>query len=529
MWGSGSFRFTSLRAKLGAAALGGLVTTAILTGLLLMTARAAGDVVETARKTHDRVRVYTQLQTAAATYQVASFQHVGKPGEAALRAVNESRTRFENLLLEAERLPTIDAREAKVAAIVARQGKGVLNHLDHADALVASVNKKWREGGSGAALQEVSRISKPISALQDTLQAEIRRGGWTVAEATRNAQSLISGSVVGALVGLAVALAFSLIVQLLLHLRLRPGLRRLEEGAQAFGAGELHHRIELAGTDELGRLSNAFDTMAATISNNERELREIQAGLEQAVAASTAELRQANVELSAVDERRRAFLADVSHELRTPLTVIRGEAQVALRLYDEPGFDCQETFDRILSQTQDLSRMVDDLFMIARAQARGLPLELREFNLQEVVGRVAGDFENLATESGGSIRAVGGRPVFAYIDEVRMRRALAALIENSLSHCPSGVNIVLETGEQDGLASISVWDDGPGLDFAQAQQLFQRFRRGESRGEGSGLGLSLVNALSEAHGGTAFIDAAPSGGTRVTMRFPVSPVMEEAA
>src|SRR5690606_24939307 len=108
---------------------------------------------------------------------------------------------------------------------------------------------------------------------------------------------------------------------------------------------------------------------------------------------------------------------DVSHQLRTPLTVIRGETQVALRLADKPSFDPHETFDRILSQTQDLSRMVDDLFLIARAQAGGLPLELNEFDLQEVVGRMAGDFENLASEAGGSIRARSGGPVFALIDE----------------------------------------------------------------------------------------------------------------
>jgi signal transduction histidine kinase len=494
-----------------------------------MTARAATDVVQTARMTHDRVRVFTQLQTAARAYQNASYQHVREPGVPARRAVSESRTRFENLLAEAERLPQSDAREANVAKTVSRQGKVVLDHFTSAERLVAGVDRKWHEGGSRAALQEVNRISQPIFAFQDTLQGEIRRGDWTVAEATRSAQSIIGGAVIGALLGLVVALAFSLVVHLLLHLRLRPGLRRLEEGAQAFGAGQLAYRIRLGGKDELGRLANAFDTMAETISNSQRDLHAIQAGLEQAVAASTAELRQANTELSAADERRRAFLADVSHELRTPLTVIRGEAQVALRLADRPSFDPHETFDRILSQTQDLSRMVDDLFLIARAQAGGLPLELCEFDLQEIVERVASDFENLASEPGGSIRARRGGPVFARVDEDRLRRALAALIENSLRHCPSGVNIALEVSARGGWASIAVHDDGPGLDFAQAQELFHRFRRGESRGEGSGLGLSLVNALIEAHGGTTLIDASPTGGTRVTMRLPVDATRKEAA
>lgn len=529
MPGDGRFRFTSLRSKLGAAAFGGLLTTAILTGLLLLTARAAGEVVQTARMTHDRVRVYTQLQTAARQYQNAGYQHVREPGAPALRAVVESRTRLENLLLEAARLPAIDAREAGAAKLITKQGATVLEHFEHADQLVKSVDAKWREGGSRAALREVNRISQPIFALQHTLQGEIRRGDWTVAEATRNAQRLINGSVVGALLGLLVALAFSLAVHLLLHLRLRPGLRQLEEGTQAFGAGELGHRINLGGRDELGRLSNAFDTMAATIASNQRELREVQAGLELTVASRTVELREANSELSAADERRRAFLADVSHELRTPLTVIRGEAQVALKLADRPGFDPHEAFDRILSQTEDLGRMVDDLFLIARAQAGGLPLFLQRFDLQEVVERVAGDFENLASERGGSIRALGGASVRASVDEDRLRRALAALIENALRHCPEGVNIALEAFERDGYAVIAVSDDGPGIDFAHAEELFQRFRRGESRGEGSGLGLSLVNALVIAHGGTTAIDASPAGGTRVTMCLPTDIPRKEAA
>lgn len=529
MPGGGRLRFTSLRSKLSAAAFGGLLATAILTALLLLTARAAGDVVQTARMTHDRVRVYSQLETAARKYQNASYQHVREPGVPALRAVTEARTRFENLLLEAARLPVNDTREAAVAKLITKQGAQVLDHFKHAARLVNGVDQKWHEGGSRAALREVNRISQPIFALQGTLQGEIRRGDWAVAEATRNAQRLIDGSVVGALLGLLVALAFSLTVHLLLHLRLRPGLRQLEEGTQAFGAGELGHRIRVMGKDELARLSNAFNTMAETIANNERELREVQAGLEQTVAARTAQLREANAELSSVDERRRAFLADVSHELRTPLTVIRGEAQVALKLADRPGFDPQDAFDRILTQTEDLGRMVDDLFLIARAQAGGLPLNLQRFDLQEVVERVAGDFENLASERGGSICAVRGAAVRASVDEDRLRRALAALIENALRHCPDGVNITLEAFERGRAAFIVVSDDGPGIDFAHAEELFQRFRRGESRGEGSGLGLSLVNALVLAHGGTTAIDASPSGGTRVTMCLPTDIPRKEAA
>src|SRR5690606_32405342 len=121
-----------------------------------------------------------------------------------------------------------------------------------------------------------------------------------------------------------------------------------------------------------------------------------------AVIARTRELRKANEELSTVNQRRQAFLADISHELRTPLTIIRGETQVAMRLAEQPGFDPHEVFERILKQTRDLSRMVDDLFVIARARAGVLPLHLERLDLQRLARDLASDFETVASERGGS-------------------------------------------------------------------------------------------------------------------------------
>src|SRR5690606_4040071 len=206
------------------------------------------------------------------------------------------------------------------------------------------------------------------------------------------------------------------------------------------------------------------------------------------------------------DERRRAFLADVSHQLRTPLTIIRGETQVALKTADDPGFDPQEALEHILDQTQHLGRMVNDLFLIARAEAGGLPLDRRYHDLGDMVARVAADFENLARENAGSIRARAQAGVVAHVDADRLRRALTALIENAMRHCQPGVNIVIEVQRSEAGAVIAVCDDGPGVPPADVERLFERFRRGETDGEGSGLGLSLVRALVEAHGGKAFIE-----------------------
>jgi signal transduction histidine kinase len=522
----------SLRGRLSATALAGLTTTVVLTVLLLLTAWSASEVVDTAQRTHERVRVYTLIQDAAQDYQGASYAGIHGPGLAAKRRVVEARTRLENLLAEAARLPVADERERTVSRLIGRQGQAVVEHFRDADALVARVghvDRIHRAQGSRPAWREIERITRPSVALKDTLNSEIRRGNWAVAAATKDAQSLIRTAVYASVGGLVLALIFSLAVQYLLQARLGPALKRLEDGAHAFGQGDLDHRVGLAGRDELSRLSSAFDSMAATIAEKQEALREIQHGLERAVAERTGELEQANAKLAAADERRRAFLADVSHELRTPLTIIRGEAQVALRTVDRTGFEAQEAFERILQQTHDLSRMVDELLVIALAEAGNLPLEREVLDLRDLGARLAADFETLASEMGGSIGSVAGAAVFASVDRDRLRRALAALIENSLRHSQRGVAITVEANSRADGVAISISDNGPGLDFSKANSLFERFHRGETRGEGSGLGLSLVHALVQAHGGRTELAPRLGGGTVATLHFPLTTSDQVAA
>jgi two-component system OmpR family sensor kinase len=127
------------------------------------------------------------------------------------------------------------------------------------------------------------------------------------------------------------------------------------------------------------------------------------------------------------------------------------------------------------------------------------------------------------------LRAASGPPIFVAGDTDRLRRAIAALIENALKHCPLGVAITLQVDAGPASATIAVCDDGPGVDFSRAQELFERFRRGESRGEGSGLGLSLVAALAEAHGGRARLEPHGARGTRAVIELPLPAAQEVAA
>ncbi len=202
---------------------------------------------------------------------------------------------------------------------------------------------------------------------------------------------------------------------------------------------------------------------------------------------------------------------------------------MALRAGDRTHIDPVDVYERILQQTRGLSCLVDDLFLIARAEAGGLRLNLQEVDLNALVAGVAHDFSTLACEQGATVRARLGPPVRALGDPDRIRQALAALIDNALRHTRPGVNVVVETVEESETVAVKVSDDGPGLDLSAPGALFGRFRRGKTRGEGSGLGLTVVRALTEAQGGEASLGASETGGACATVRLPKRAIQALAA
>jgi signal transduction histidine kinase len=509
----------SLRTLLGAAALAALLTAAALGTLLLVTAGSARSVVQTAQQTHDRVQAYSLLISAVRGFQNASYADAHLRTPDTMVELETTRKRYRDALAVALNLPRETARERELAERIALQGAVIEDQLGHAMDIVTRIDQIWRTLGKKAAGTEAELAARPFREFVSMLDAQIRRGDETIDAATDRALTLSWIVLIACILCLCLAAASWAISHMLLLRRIGPGLRRLEEGTLAFAAGDLGHRVGLGGHDELARLSCAFDTMADLLTDKQKTLQQVQAGLERAVRERTDELERANRELSASDGRRRAFLADVGHELRTPLTIIRGEAQVALRTMDEPGFHPREAFERIIEHTHDLSRMVEDLFLIARAEAGGLPMQLRRTDLRELAARVAADFEALTTDMGATICAVPGPPAYWTVDPDRLRRALAVLIDNALRHTRDGVHVVIEAAATARGVTLTVADDGPGVDPVLVPELFQRFRRGHTQGEGSGLGLSLARALVEAQSGQARLENRAEGGARAVIEF----------
>lgn len=518
----GELRNLSLRRRLAVAALAALLTTVVLGALLLVTASSTRSVAEEARDTHRRLQTHTLLISALRTFQLASYTaaHIDSPRTRA--QMEQARAEFSRALDAVVRLPAPDEAGLAGAEQVRRQGETVLAHLSELGPVLAQIDEIWRSDGQEAAGAAAQRSAAPVRELEALLSARIREGDQHMDVVTQRTLTLNQLALAACLFCLLLAAASWAIIHGLLLRRLGPGLQRLERGTVAFAAGDLGHRVRLDGQDELAQLGSAFDTMAAQLAEKQIALRQVQVGLERAVRERTLDLERANRELAASDGRRRAFMADIGHELRTPLTIIRGEAQVALRTIEQPECgveDATEALERIIKHTRDLGRMVEDLFLIARAEAGGLPMQIRPTDLQALVQRVAGDYAALAADSGATVEVEPGPPVFSPVDPDRLRRALAALVDNALRHTRPGVRIVLSAHAAAGSARISVADDGPGIDPLIVPELFQRFRRGHTHGEGTGLGLSVVRALVEAQSGRAHLENRPEGGARAVLEF----------
>ncbi len=214
-----------------------------------------------------------------------------------------------------------------------------------------------------------------------------------------------------------------------------------------------------------------------------------------------------NEMLSALDrarERERRFLADASHELRTPLTALGGNIDFLARhgASEELVADLQE-------DTRRLARLADDLLALSREEAASAPEETVRL-------------DELACAAEAADVDVDAEPVSVRGDRAALERALGNLVENARRHGRG--RITVETAARDGVALLSVADEGPGLSAEEAQVAFGRFWRGHSRSSGSGLGLAIVAATAERHGGRACAD-----GSRFTIELPAVAAVREVS
>jgi heavy metal sensor kinase len=220
-------------------------------------------------------------------------------------------------------------------------------------------------------------------------------------------------------------------------------------------------------------------------------------------------------------ERERGFVADAGHELRTPLALLRTELELALRHGTTPK-ELRDAVRASSTEVERLSQLADDLLLIARSERGKLDLKLETVDADELLSSVATRFQWRAEESGRLIVQENGVHPRVRADRLRLEQALANLLDNALRHGAGTVRLGAQTSN--GQVEIHVRDDGGGFPAPFLDQAFERFTRPQSgrAGEGSGLGLSIVRAIAEAHGGTARASNSSSGGADVCLVLPLA-------
>jgi heavy metal sensor kinase len=283
------------------------------------------------------------------------------------------------------------------------------------------------------------------------------------------------------------ALILSVIIAIWLANLISRPLRRMAAVASAVDSGDLSHRIDYRGDDEVGVLAEAFNHMLDRLEEGFR--------------------------------LQRDFVSDASHELRSPLTVLRGRIE---QLADHAGD--RETVaaeaDELMREVRRMERLTDDMLTLAKAERGGL-VQRRRVPIDDFVEDLRRDLPLLGPRHYSVESSVHGD---LEADPDRLAQVLRNMVTNAVRHTAADGHIDISIRSENGSAVFAVSDDGTGIEPDQLGRIFDRFHRtdeGRSRAEGgSGLGLAIARAIVEAHGGTIAAESPPGAGATIRFSIP---------
>jgi two-component system, OmpR family, sensor kinase len=299
---------------------------------------------------------------------------------------------------------------------------------------------------------------------------------------------LLAAMTIGGPIALAIVVG---VIWVVVGAALRP-VEAMRAEAAAISASEPGRRLPVPHTgDELARLGQTLNAMLAR--------------LEDAI------------------ERERRFVDDASHELRTPLSNLKAEIDLALRR-SRSEEELQRALASASEETDRLSRLAEDLLVLARADRGRLPVRRERVEVGTVVGSAVAPFTARAAERDVAIEVAVDDGLVADLDPVRIGQALGNLVDNAVQQTPTGGAVTVRASRQNGALRLEVRDAGPGFPEAFLPTAFEPFARpdlGRSRPEGgTGLGLAIVKAVVEAHGGRAEASNLDGGGAVVVLTIP---------
>jgi heavy metal sensor kinase len=268
----------------------------------------------------------------------------------------------------------------------------------------------------------------------------------------------------------------------------------MDQQTQRITAEKLSLRLDVANPrDEVGRLATTINALLARLD-------------------------------AAFSEQQR-FIADASHELRTPLAVLRGETEVALQ-QNRATSEYQQSLGLVKEEAERLSRIVENLFMLARQPVDAPSLIREPVRLDELLADCFRAAQVLATQKGVRLSFAGSAPaVTVNGDDEMLKRSVLNLLDNAVKYTPSGGEITMGLESQNGDALITVSDTGIGIPAEDQSRIFDRFYRVDKARSrtlgGAGLGLSIARWIVEGHGGSLQVESAPGCGSAFTVELPL--------
>lgn len=268
----------------------------------------------------------------------------------------------------------------------------------------------------------------------------------------------------------------------------------MADRARQIGIANLSERLPVANPrDELGKLAETFNGLLARLEG------------------------------SLIQQRQ--FMADASHELRTPVTTARTAASVSLQQPTRNEEDYRETLAIIEQETTRLSRIVDDMFTLARADAGSYPVRSMPMYLDEVIDEVVRALRVVASTRDISLAGNVLRPAPLTGDEDLVRRLILNIVDNAVRYAPSGSTVRIALDRAGDQYAISVSDDGPGIPAEIQPRIFERFYRVDAarthgKDGGAGLGLALARWIARVHGGDVTLAASSRAGSTFVITLP---------
>jgi len=348
---------------------------------------------------------------------------------------------------------------------------------------------------------DVSRLrSERILSFKQVLEGETVVGVARIVELDGISLVVVAGRVDAPLVlrdilrsialPLFIAAVLAAVAAELLARRIAGRLQQLEQAAAALASGETTARVDVPKLDAIGELGMAFNSMADQIESSAK--------------------------------RERSFLMNVSHDLRTPLTTISGYAEV---LEDSDESESRRIGSVLTGETQRLRRLVEDIMLLARLEAREFNLVIEEVDMGAHLNEVVVGFAHRARELGVELKTDILPTGIIHTDPDRVAQIAGNLIENALRFAPDMGLVEFSVEDSNNGVTLTVSDSGPGVEEADAPFVFDRFFTGRRhhRPEGSGLGLSIVAQLVELLEGEVTTSESTSGGLAVAVWVPDAP------